>query len=201
MVACWWRGGYDGASYLASAEIVNLARGAVQPAAPLPGARALASGITLLNGQVLIAGGRNSAELGTSAIYLPDEDRWMDGPNMQKPRVEHAALRIPNNGNVLLIGGSAAGQPLASTELFDAVTFSFTEVGSLTEARSNIVAAAQGNGGVILAIGGLGAQGPTAACGIIRGPGIAATGAFIRRGCRSPLLGPAFRRENRSFSR
>ena len=79
---------------------------------------------------------------------------------MQRPRAEHTAVRIPNNGNVLLIGGSASGQFLASTELFDAVALSFTEVGSLTAARANIAAAAQGDGGVILAIGGSAPRAP-----------------------------------------
>jgi hypothetical protein len=98
--------------------------------------------VTVLpSGKVLIAGGalthdgvRSSAEL-----YDPTTGTFALTGSMSTPRVMHSATLL-TSGKVLIVGGDPAysffgSVPIASAELFDEVTGTFTPVGSMVAAR------------------------------------------------------------------
>ena len=59
---------------------------------------------------------------------------------MQQARQGHANLLFDGNGTVLLAGGSAAGVPLTTTELFNPAENQVLNAGPLTAARTAIAA-------------------------------------------------------------
>ena len=76
---------------------------------------------------------------------------------MTTARQGHTATLL-NNGLVLIAGGSAAGIPLATAELFDPVTQTFHPAGALHEARVDHTATLLGDGRVLIG-GGRGSKG------------------------------------------
>jgi hypothetical protein len=55
--------------------------------------------------------------------------------NMTAPRAFHTATLLPD-GRVLITGGGYAGYSLATTEIYDPVTQTFTAAGFMTAART-----------------------------------------------------------------
>ena len=92
----------------------------------------------LLSGKVLVVGGR--AHLGitldnTSAIYDPEQRVFIDSGIVVCERFTHAAIRM-RNGNVLIAGGiNAHGVPIASCEIYDHITGTFSACAALSYAR------------------------------------------------------------------
>ena len=73
--------------------------------------------------------------------------------NLTVPRSEHAAALL-SDGRVLLAGGyDAAGRPLASAEIYDPATGSFSITGSMSAARGRPLASALPDGKVLVAAG------------------------------------------------
>ena len=54
---------------------------------------------------------------------------------MTTARSGHIGLTMQHNGKVLIVGGTSAGQPVATAEVYDPVLGRFWEVGSLNAAR------------------------------------------------------------------
>ncbi|MCA9255395.1 MAG: hypothetical protein KDA33_07140, partial [Phycisphaerales bacterium] len=77
--------------------------------------------VTLLaDGRVLIAGGQgNLFETAATDFFDPATDLFSAGPDMNRNRGAHAALRLPN-GDVLMIGGSDNGTVHDGAEFWDA---------------------------------------------------------------------------------
>ncbi len=77
---------------------------------------------TLLpNGQVLVAGGRdtNYFPLASAEVYDPVRGTWSEAPALLTSRCFHSATMLPN-GKVLVAGGWGGGYTyLASAELYD----------------------------------------------------------------------------------
>ena len=132
----------------------NAGEGRVAPAVSMKTARS-GHTATLLNGNVLIAGGMsgNGNYFNTVEIYSQATNKFRQGQNMSAARVGHTATLLPN-GNVLIAGGYN-GDYLASAEIYNPVTDRFTTTGQMTTPRSDHVAVLLNNGKVLLA-GGVG---------------------------------------------
>jgi hypothetical protein len=138
------------------------------------GAQRVAHTATLLaNGKVLITGGFNrTAVLATAELYDPATGTFAPTGAMTAPRFSHTATLLAN-GKVLITGGSTnladlsthdartstslpkanSSDDLATAELFDPATGTFTVTGPMTEQRSEHTATLLANGKVLLAGG------------------------------------------------
>ena len=111
---------------------------------------------TLLNGDVLVAGGTggitSSAAVSLAEVYHVATGQWqVVGPmNERRSLAQAVTLR---NGLVLVVGGSRDGIPLASAELFDPQSGTWTETGSMIVARTDFAVVQLGDG-LVMAIGG-----------------------------------------------
>jgi len=123
---------------------------------------------TLLNnGMVLVAGGANNSAGGTAAasaeLYNPATGTFTYTGNMNTARSLHTATLL-NNGLVLIAGGAPvfeSSDVLASAELYNPATGTFTPTGSLNTARFLHTATLLPNGMVLIA-GGSGVGGTLA---------------------------------------
>jgi hypothetical protein len=81
---------------------------------------------TLLNGKVLVAGGRNDPDslIGTNIVelYDPDSGTWARGDSLPSPRVSHTATLLPV-GTVMVVGGFGS---LRTAILYDPATGSWS---------------------------------------------------------------------------
>ncbi len=114
---------------------------------------------TLLpNGQVLVAGGwPGDSVLSPSAeLYDPISGRWTETGRMHWPRGQgHSATLLPD-GRVLVAGGSSielGHPPQGSAELYDPVTGTWNDTGSMLLARSHHSATLL-HDGKVLVVGG-----------------------------------------------
>jgi putative Ig domain-containing protein/galactose oxidase-like protein/Kelch motif protein len=125
--------------------------------AGLSTARELHTEILLGNGKVLIAGGVNNASnaLNTAELYDPATGTVSPTGSLAAPngRVSHASLLL-QNGKVLLIGGAnSTGTPLATAELYDPASGTFSATGSMAQARDLPTAVLLANGKVLVSGG------------------------------------------------
>jgi hypothetical protein len=115
------------------------------PLEPMHEARQEATATRLKDGSVLVVGGSQPAS--TSSTYLSSAERfipatrkWEVVGSLHTARVQHVATRL-QDGRVLVTGGwtlKADGThgPLASAELYDPATGTWTLTGSMSRARS-----------------------------------------------------------------
>jgi hypothetical protein len=118
---------------------------------------------TLLpNGEVLFSGGFNgTSAVATAELYDPATGTFSPTGNLKVARAGQSSTLLPN-GKVLLAGGvfftgtppfSLVAHYLASAELYDPATGTFSLTGSLHTARSGQSATVLGNGTVLMAAG------------------------------------------------
>jgi hypothetical protein len=106
--------------------------------------RFLHTATLLLDGRVLIAGGDSSyppASAESSAeLYDPVTEIFVATGSLTTPRDSHTATLLPN-GKVLISGGepriNGSGYSLASAELYDPATGTFSATGSMTALLNN----------------------------------------------------------------
>src|SRR6185503_542286 len=115
----------------------------------------------LTDGRVLVAGGWNGDEeaLASTELFDPEAGSWTDVAPMTEARGNHTATLLPN-GRVLVAGGKTGnlfGGALASAELYDPDSGTWSATGSLLEARGGHTATLLANGTVLVA-GGSGAD-------------------------------------------
>jgi RHS repeat-associated protein len=153
-------GGFCDYSGLAcgSAELYNPATGIFTPTGNLNFARYGHTATLLNNGMVLIAGGQNdgSSSFTSAELYNPATGTFSPTGSMNMGRENHTATLL-NNGMVLVAGGSfypPGYTALASAELYDPASGTFTPTGSLNTARSAHTATPLNNGMVLMAGGG-----------------------------------------------
>jgi len=112
----------------------------------------------LSNGKVLVAGGSNYSKgsfgpIASAELYDPATGSWSATGSLATARVGHTATLLPN-GKVLVAGGRTSlftlDGPLASAELYDPATGSWSATGSLATARSGHTATLLPNGKVLV---------------------------------------------------
>jgi WD40 repeat protein len=120
--------------------------------------------LTLLpNGKVLVAGasyGSNGVPASTAELYDPATGTWTATGNMVIPRDGSTATML-HSGKVLVVGGNDTRgnrNSLASAELYDPATGTWTATGSMGTGRTFQTATLLADGRVLV-LGGLGANG------------------------------------------
>ena len=122
----------------ARTEIYNPLTEAWTETAPMSVGRAEHTATLLADGRVLVTGGWSDHELATGEIYDPGRGSWSSTGTMLEARMRHSAALLPN-GRVLVGGGWCDGcTPLliASAELFDPRTNSFSATSPMKTARA-----------------------------------------------------------------
>jgi hypothetical protein len=130
-------GGFNSSEVLATAELFDPATGAFTPTGAMTTFRFAHTATLLANGKVLVTGGTNNI----AALGSHDS--------------QTAALLA--NGKALVRGGSSATSfDLATAELYDPATGTFTATGAMSEMRSEHTAALLANGKVLVTGGTIG---------------------------------------------
>ncbi|MBI3606973.1 MAG: fibronectin type III domain-containing protein [Nitrospirae bacterium] len=125
----------------------------------------------LTDGSVLIVGGTNGSDLASAEVLIdqgiPDPPNtegkvlfdWSVAPigSMAAARSSHTATRL-TNGTVLIVGGYDGHAALASAELYDPLTGTFSATGNMTTGRHAHTATLLANGTVLMAGGDAGSD-------------------------------------------
>jgi hypothetical protein len=151
-------GGQSGGAVLATAELYDAVSGAFSPTGSLNTGRTEQAAALLLDGKVLVVGGldTNGNALAIAEIYDPSTGMFTSTGSMKNPRVAHTATLLPD-GRVLVAGGkdaSANANVLATAELFDPTTRTFSlATGAMISPRSLHTATLLNTGKVLVAGG------------------------------------------------
>jgi hypothetical protein len=142
-----------------SAELFDPATGMFTPTGSLLAPRVAFVAAALDDGRVLVAGGQPSTDLpalASAEIWDPATGAWTSTGSMATARAGTSATKL-YNGKILVVAGftgTSAGTAIASAELFDPATGTFTPAGSLATARSEHAAAASVFDGSVVVTGG-----------------------------------------------
>ena len=114
----------------------------------------------LLDGKVLVVGGEGSSTSTVAELYNPTTGSWSGTGALAAGRQNHTATRLPN-GKVLVAGGIRASFPggnyaedsMASAELYDPATQTWSSAGSMASERFDHTAALLPDGKVLVIAG------------------------------------------------
>ncbi len=157
-------GGSDGMNALQTAEVFDTSTDAFTLTDQLGGGSQMNAPrvfhtATLYSGGILVAGGQGAAGVAQASAEVFDLatnkftlTTGLGGTNMTVARAMHTATLISISPNQVLIAGGidSSGNALASAEVFNPTTNSFTAVGSMHSARFNHAAAHLPNGDVLI---------------------------------------------------
>lgn len=141
---------------------LSVVTGVWEPTDSMTTARADHTATLLPNGTVLVAGGSPGGGdyLSSAEIYNPVAGTWAATGGLTTSRANQTATLL-QNGTVLVAGGLGAGNDmsvsLASAEIYNPATGTWTPTGSLTTPRYGHTATLLPNGTVLVAGGNLGA--------------------------------------------
>jgi hypothetical protein len=143
--------GSDG-STLSSSEIFSPATGASSTGPALNTPRTAASASTLLDGRVAVLGGSYPEGAQNGVADLASAEVIDVGANTALPlaitlttaRSGHVAVTLPDNNAILILGGSNAGAPLQSVELFQPWNNTLTDSATANLHQGGALAVASG---------------------------------------------------------
>lgn len=108
-----------GGVVLETTDIFDPASDSVLPGPRMRTARANFSATRLIDGRVLIAGGSDGVnELASTEIFDPVTDEFLSAAALPASRQGQMAIRIPDNGRVLIVGGRHEGKPAGDAVLY-----------------------------------------------------------------------------------
>ncbi len=162
---------------LLSLALSHSASASTEPAGPMANARQTFAAVPLADGRALVIGGWGiPGRLGSTEIYDPVGTTFTSTGSLLETRAAPAAALL-QDGRVLVLGGSTTGvgsPPLASAEIFDPATGTWSAAASMSVARDRPVALALADGRVLV----MGGSQGTLPCEIYD----AATGTFSTTG-------------------
>jgi hypothetical protein len=149
----------SGVDVLTTAQLYDPTTGSLSDSGPtLQGVISPAT-VRLADGRVLLAGGKiynqGGAPTAAAEIYDPSSGTFSFAGLMTTPRYNHTATLL-QDGSVLIAGGSASavtGNPLASAELYDPVSNSFSSINAMNTAHADHTATLLADGHVLIAGG------------------------------------------------
>ena len=147
-------GGNGSLPWLASAELYDPATQKWVGSGSLNTGRELHTATLLTHGEVLVAGGYGNGNLASTELYDSSEGSWSNIGSLKNARYGHTATLLPN-GKVLVAGGATTSGSylpitLASAELYDPETRTWTLTGFMNVSRWQHTATLLKNGKVLV---------------------------------------------------
>ena len=183
-------GGSNGTTALDTVDLFAPQTGQMSPLGKMSVPRARLTATKLPGGRVVLLGGTDgNAEIGVAEIFDPETGIFAAGSSMAVARQGHAAILIPDNNTVLIVGGQAAGQALARTEIYVPWRQTFQSTGDLAVERTASAAVPLLGGGTILLAGGSTGAGAQSMVETLTAPTIILSGSTNLPGQAVPFTG------------